>query len=86
MSALEDDRPPRAASRRGAWSAIIATDAAGVTSSVMVVIPRYHPQLRWGPCRWMPRGDSVTLPTRGDEAIVMFDDTNTPFIVAWWPF
>lgn len=86
MSALEDDRPARQDSHGGAWSAVVATNAADVTQAVMVVIPRYHPQLRWGPCRWMPRGESLTYPTRGDKAIVMFDDTNTPFIVAWWPF
>lgn len=86
MSALEDDRAARPHAHAGAWSAIIATSAADVTDQVMVTITGFHPQFKWGPCKWMPRGDSVTFPTRGDFAIVMFDDSNTPFIVLWWPF
>lgn len=84
MSAIYDDRPERAEINAGAWRGRIATNAADVSDPVFVTIPGFHSQLRYGPCRWMPRADSITYPTRGDECIVMFDNTNTPFIVSWW--
>lgn len=85
MSAVFDDRPDRAEINGGAYRGKIATNASGLSDEVFVTVTLFHSQLRYGPCRWMPFGDSVTYPTRGDDCIVMFDDVNTPFIVAWWP-
>jgi hypothetical protein len=33
--------------------------------------------------RWMPRGDD--LPKVGDAVLVIVDDVNEPWVVAWWP-
>lgn len=70
----------------GAWRAIIATNAVQITDPVMVTIPAFDENLRWGPCPWMPRGNSITFPTRGDAALVMFDNERTPWIISWVPF
>jgi hypothetical protein len=50
-----------------------------------VIIPDLDSQLKVGPCRWQAR-DTVTLPASGDEALVVFDNDNSPWVVAWWPF
>jgi hypothetical protein len=81
-----DDRPERPNSLGGLWSAVIATSATDITDQVYVTIAGFHSKFRWGPCRWTPRGDSNTFPTRGDKAIIMFDETKTPYIIGWWPF
>lgn len=86
MSAFEDTRPERAPNFGGAFNAVVATAAGDLDVEVMVTIDAYGNLYQWGPCKWMPRGDSVTLPQRGDKCLVMFDDDNTPWILAWWPF
>ena len=70
----------------GAWRATIATEADDILMPVMVTIPAFDANLQWGPCRWMPRGNSVTFPVRGDQALVIFDNERTPWIISWWPF
>lgn len=68
-----------------AWYAIVATNATDLSDSLEVTIPAFDRNLRFGPCRWQSR-DAVTLPARGDEALVIFDDRKQPWIIAWWPF
>jgi hypothetical protein len=86
MSAIEDDRAPQPGSHVGTWRAIVATNATDLDTEVMVIVPAFHPQLQWGPCKWMPRGDSISFPTRGDQALIVYDEEQTPWIIAWWPF
>ena len=85
MPKIDDAIRARKASHTGAWRAKVATTANDPTEEVFVTIPAFDTQLRWGPCRWMPRGD-ITYPARGDEALVLFDDKKVPWIIAWWPF
>lgn len=73
-------------SYEGNWFAVVATNADDITDEVEVIIPAFDPVLRWGPCRWTPRGDQVTFPQRGDECLIVFDNRNIPWITCWWPF
>lgn len=72
----------------GMWYATIKTAPPDVTTGVFVAIKGFHPDHRWGPCRWMPRvddaGDTVN-PTVGDVALVGFDDEDNPWVICWWP-
>lgn len=69
-----------------AWSAFIAEDVADFADGAMVTLLAFpDPTLRWGPCRWQSR-DAVTLPQRGDRALVVFDENDELWVVAWSPF
>lgn len=70
-----------------AWSATIANAPAGVSSDVFVVIPAIDPMARVGPCPWTPRptAGGVLLPAVGDFALVVFDETERPWITCWTP-
>lgn len=66
----------------------IAEDASSDTDLIEVILPAFSENDGWGPCPWMPRGD--TLPQRGDRCCVVLAETDTPgeeepWIVAWWP-
>lgn len=67
------------------WYARISRDAADLSDLVPVIIPEFDEQLQWGPCRWQSR-DDISLPAKGDEALVAFDNRRNPWIVTWWPF
>ena len=64
---------------------IIAANATDLTDLVPIIIPDFDQNLTWGPCRWQSR-DDVSLPAKGDECLVVFDNRRQPWIVAWWPF
>jgi len=82
MSILEDEVP---VSQDGAWFATVATSAGALSDLIEVVIPAFSTTHRWGPCRWQSR-DDTSLPARGDQCLVIFDDKRQPWIVSWWPF
>lgn len=67
------------------WAAEIATTPTDESDTLMVVIPDFHPRYQWGPCYWQHRG-GVSLPTRGDKCLVIFDNNRRPWVVSWWPF
>jgi hypothetical protein len=79
-----DDRAPRPPFQR-VWRALINQDADDLLHRLMVIIPEMDPSFEIGPCRWQSR-DGVSLPTIGDECLVIFDNDNEPWIVAWWPY
>lgn len=68
----------------GHFSGVIATPAASADDPVYFTLPRFDPQVRWGPAKWMP-GLPGNLPNRGDQCIVVFNETRTPIVTAWWP-
>jgi len=84
---LEEDVTPR---RRltpgnGSWYGVIAKPAADMNDFVYVVIPAFSRTMRFGPCRWQSR-DATSLPARGDDCLVIFDNNKIPWVAAWWPF
>ena len=85
MSNYMTDALPAADLSDGAWRAIVATSASDTDDKVEVVIPDFDRELRWGPCRWMQR-DITSRPERGDLCLVLFDNRNEPWVIAWWPF
>lgn len=42
---------------------------------------------KWGPCPFMPRATTADpdLPAVGDDCLVAFDDTGSPWVVVWTP-
>lgn len=69
--------------RQDVWTAKVATGADDATDPIHVIIHDFDPHRRWGPCRWTPRG--TALPQVGDDALVIFDNRRTPWVVCWWP-
>lgn len=63
----------------------VAKDAIDFADLVPVILPDFDDTLQWGPCRWQSR-DDVSLPRRGDQCLVIFDNRHNPVIVQWWPF
>lgn len=85
---VADQQSARTSTRpAGACKATIATEPATLDEKVYVTLPNFgNGVLQFGPCRWQAR-DGVSLPTRGDHALVIFDDDDAePWVVAWWPF
>lgn len=86
MSVYDDTEPVQHMSK--VWRGLIAANVADLTSKAYVTIPDMDPDgpgIRIGPCRWQSR-DAVSLPVRGDECLVIFDNDNEPWVVAWWPY
>lgn len=87
MSNIYDDLPDRKAPQR-IWSALIASNPVDQSDLVSVTIPGLNDegqQLRWESCRWQARNDT-DVPARGDKCLVIIDDNNEVWVVAWWPF
>jgi hypothetical protein len=75
------------------YAAEFNEDASSVEDRLDVIVPVFHTEKTWGPCRWMPRvddaGDTV-LPMKGDSCVVAFAESEDPgmpevWVVAWWP-
>lgn len=67
------------------WFGIIAQDCTDFANEVPVIIPDFDVTLQWGPCKWQSRND-ITLPQKGDQCLIVFDNRREPWIVVWWPF
>lgn len=97
MSYLDDLRPRNADDERpagaGAWvglhSGVITRDVAAVGDPVFVTIPHFgntgFDEIEWGPCAWAPEWGEQNLPSRGDSALVAFDNRRIPWVVKWLP-
>jgi hypothetical protein len=66
------------------WFGQFAVDVTDYTERAWVILPDFSPN-RIGPCRWQSR-DSATLPNRGDECLVQYDNRGLAWVIAWWPF
>ena len=67
------------------FAATIKNTPAEDGDDVFVTVPGIDDeQTDWGPCRYSPRGDS--LPSTGDDALVIFDDESNLWIIGWWPY
>lgn len=78
------DYIPDAAEGRTLWFATFATAVADLGDLAPVIIPEFDENLQWGPCRWQSR-DATSLPAKGDQCLVAFDNRRNPWVVAWWP-
>ena len=65
-----------------AYRGRISETATNVLDRISVTIDQLG-DVTHGPCNWIPRGQM--LPRKGDLALIIFDDTNEPWIVVWWP-
>lgn len=84
MSSIYSDTAPVTGLNK-IWKGIIQTNAVLFSDKLMITIPDLDPSLRLGPCSWMPR-DAVSLPSKGDDCLVILDNDREPWVVAWWPF
>ena len=84
MSQLYDDLEPVRHLGK-IWRGSFARNVASLSARAYVILPDMDPSLQIGPCRWQSR-DAVSLPVRGDDCLVIFDNDNEPWIVAWWPY
>jgi hypothetical protein len=86
VSAVFDELEPAATpTLTGAWAGVIASNPGDVGEQLDVTIPAVDPQLKFGPCRWQSR-DATSLPVKGDECLVVFDNNQSPWVAIWWPF
>ena len=69
----------------GAWSGRVARNVTALTEPMYVILPSFDEVHEFGPCRWQSR-DDVSLPTQGDEVLVLFDEGRQPWIISWWPY
>lgn len=67
------------------WYGQIAEDVTDFNVKAMVVLPDFAPNTQLGPCFWQAR-NGVDLPERGNRCIVVFDNRQQLWIIAWWPF
>ena len=79
------DVAPDVASQHLTWTGTISRDVEDITTRAYVVLPDWDLHLEWGPCKWQSR-DEFTLPNKGDSCLVILDNNEEPWIVAWWPF
>jgi hypothetical protein len=71
-------RPP-------AYAAVIHKTVTAAGQDLYVTIPGIDPDVTWGPCRWEVHVGPA-YPAKGDDALVMFDDDRTPWVVSWWTY
>lgn len=67
------------------WRGKITSNPSSITERVEVSIPDLDPRLAIGLARWQSR-DAVSLPARGDDCLIVFDNNREPWVVAWWPY
>lgn len=66
-----------------AWEGVVATGASGADDPVFVLLDGFDDRRhRWGPCFYIPR--ERQLPQRGDRCLVVFSDTQQPWLTSWW--
>lgn len=82
MTSLNELFSVQTSAKPTAFDALIANSPVSDTDDLFVTIPGFDEGAnQWGPCPFMPRGD--VLPSRGDMALVVFSDSNVPWVVAW---
>jgi hypothetical protein len=63
--------------------AVVESPPVDLASPLTVIVPSFHQHRPFEITRWMPRGD--LLPVKGDEALLVFDETQRAWMAAWWP-
>jgi hypothetical protein len=83
MSVIYDSIPSKPEGRM-IWHAVVARDVTAMDELMDVIIPGFDNTLVWVGCRWQPR-DATTLPQRGDDALLIFDNNRDKWVPCWWP-
>lgn len=84
-SSIRQDIDSAPKPQQGNWYGTFAAAVTDIANMAYVILPDYDENIIWGPCRWQSR-DEISLPAKGDECLVEFDNRNQPWVVAWWPF
>jgi len=84
MSGIFDDLPS-SRSPQVVWSGTVAKDVSDFATKLQVIIPGLDGEIIWQHCRWQAR-NNTDFPNEGDDCLVIFDDNNELWVVAWWPF
>jgi len=66
------------------WKGTITQPPLNFLARCGVIIPDIHPDLVHENVRWSAR-DNMSLPQDEDECLVVFDNNQELWIVAWWP-
>jgi hypothetical protein len=61
----------------------VATNAADMLDRVSVIVPGLDSEMVWEDCRWQSK-DNITLPQKGDQCLVLFDDNGELWVTSWW--
>lgn len=61
----------------------VTTAPAAPGDPFTVTVPGFSEAHFYEITRWMPRNED--LPQIGDEVLVLKDDQEKPWVVAWWP-
>jgi hypothetical protein len=85
MVDLRDMRPKPTRPESRLWFGTFAADVPSLNTMAKVILPEFDEHHHWGPARWQSR-DATTLPSKGDECIVVFDNRMNVWIVSWWPY
>lgn len=83
MSIHEDIRE-RPKGTQGIWRGYICGNINTIDDPVYVIVPEFSSVLKWGPCRWQSR-DATSLPEHGDACLVVRDNLDDHWVLAWWP-
>lgn len=67
------------------WYGTIAENVTDFDVKAFVILPDFDPDKQIGPCFWQAR-NNIDLPLRGNRCIVIFDNRQQLWILAWWPF
>lgn len=81
----------RESSSNTVFDGIIMKNVLSISDLASVIVPAFDPNLEFCRAPWMPRGDLVTLPAKGNRCVVALAETDhpgtpEPWIVAWWPY
>lgn len=69
---------------RAFWRGVVASNPSDLSDRLSVVVPEFDPQFKWEGCRWQSRDDH-SLPASGDPCVLVLDNRNEPWVIAWWP-
>ena len=82
---IDDLIPTESTLKPRGWLGRVVTTAESASDDVYVTIRGAdRGRYRHGPCYWTPI-DGDTYPSAGDPCLVLIDDDETPWIVAWQP-
>ena len=86
MSIFEDINADNQRVVRQAWYGTVAKTVANINDLMEIIVPELAgSEFKITEARWQSR-DALSLPVRGDECLVVFDNRSNPWVVAWWPF